>query len=415
MRQELLDRFFRYVKIDTQSSEDVEDRYPSTEKQKDLGRLLVQELRDLGLEDAGMDEYGYVMATVPGNLPAEKAAKVPVIGFLGHLDTSPEVSGKDVKPVVHENYQGEDIVLPGDPNQIIRIQDNPELKKYIGGDIITADGTTLLGADNKAGIAEIITLVSRLKENPEIPHGTLRIGFTPDEEVGTGTKYFDVGKFGSDYAYTVDGEKAGEVENETFNAALAVFTVRGINLHPGYAKGKMVNSIRILAEIVQALNSEPAPENTEKREGYLHPYVIQGGVEKTVMKVLIRDFETSGIEEKEKHLRAIRDSIAQRFPGAGIDLEIKHQYQNMRLKLEEEPRVVEYAMEAVKRAGLDPLLQIIRGGTDGARLCYQGLLTPNLFTGGMNFHSKLEWIPVQAMESAVETLIHLVQIWVEKG
>lgn len=415
MRQALLDRFFRYVKIDTQSQEDVEDQYPSTERQKDLADLLVKELKELGLEDVEMDEYGYVMATVPSNLDEEKVKKVPVIGLLGHVDTSPEVSGKDVKPVVHENYQGGDIVLPGDKNQVIREADNPELKRHIGSDIVTSDGTTLLGADNKAGIAEIVTMIDHLLKNPEILHGTLRIGFTPDEEVGTGTKYFDVKKFGADFAYTVDGEKMGEVENETFNAAQAVFSIRGINVHPGYAKGKLVNAIRIVADIIKEMENDPAPETTEKRGGYLHPYVLEGGVENASLKILLRDFEMEGIEEKANRLREIQKRVAESYPKAQIDLEIKEQYKNMFLKLEENPRVVEYALEAVKRSGIEPTLQIIRGGTDGARLCYQGLLTPNIFTGGMNFHSRLEWIPAQAMEKAVETLVSLVQVWTEKS
>ena len=415
MRQELLDRFFRYVKIDTQSQEDVQDRYPSTEKQKDLCKVLTEDLKELGLVDAQMDEYGYVTATLPGNLPEGKAENVPVIGFLGHVDTSPEVSGKDVKPIIHENYQGGDIVLPGDRSQVISASENAELQKYIGGDIITSDGTTLLGADNKAGIAEILTMVSTLKKHPEIQHGTVRIGFTPDEEVGTGTKYFDVKKFGADFAYTVDGEKAGEVENETFNAAVAVLKVKGVNVHPGYAKGKLVNSIRIMADIIKELEKYPAPETTEKREGYMHPYVLEGGVETANLKVLLRDFEMAGIREKEERLKEIKKTVSKRYPKASIDLEVKHQYKNMRLKLEENPIVVEYALEAVKRTGIEPELQIIRGGTDGARLCFQGLPTPNIFTGGMNFHSKLEWIPVQGMEKCVETLVHLVQVWAENS
>jgi len=403
------------VKIDTQSQEDVEDQYPSTEKQKDLAHLLVRELKELGLEDAEMDEYGYVMATVPSNLDEEKTRKVPVIGLLGHLDTSPEVSGKDVRAVVHENYQGGDIVLPGDKRQIIREEENPELKRHIRSDIVTSDGTTLLGADNKAGIAEIVTMIDHLLKNPGILHGTLRIGFTPDEEVGTGTKYFDVKKFGADFAYTVDGEKMGEVENETFNAAQAVISIKGINIHPGYAKGKLVNAIRIVADIIKEMENDPAPETTEKREGYLHPYVLEGGVESANLKVLLRDFEMENIEEKANRLREIQKRVAERYPKAQIALEIKEQYKNMRLKLDEDPRVVEYALEAVKRTGIEPKLQIIRGGTDGAKLCYRGLLTPNIFTGGMNFHSKLEWIPAQAMEKAVETLVNLVQVWTEKS
>ena len=415
MIQNLLKRFYRYVKIDTQSQEDVLDHYPSTKKQKDLSALLVKELKELGLHDAEMDEYGYVMATCPGNLPEDQAGRVPTIGFLGHVDTSPEVSGKNVKPILQENYQGGDIVLSGDSTQVIKEEDNPELKNNIGNDIITSDGTTLLGADNKAGIAEIMTMLEILKQKPDIKHGDLRIGFTPDEETGNGTKYFDVKKFAADFAYTVDGGTVGEIENETFNASAAVYKITGINVHPGYAKGKLVNGIRIVADIIKLLESEPAPETTEKREGYLHPYVIQGGVEEVTLKLLIRDFDMEGVEQKSERLKAIQKEVADKYPKATIDLEISESYRNMRYKLDEDPRVVEYAMEAVKRAGNEPKLQLIRGGTDGAKLSFEGLLTPNIFTGGQNFHSKLEWVPVQWMEKAVETLIQLVQIWVEKS
>lgn len=415
MHRDMLDRFFRYIKIDTQSREDVQDQYPSTEKQKNLSRLLLDELKKLGLKYAEMDKHGYVTATFPSNLPKEKAVKVPVIGFLGHMDTSPEVSGKNVKPVIHENYQGGDIVLPGDTSKIIKIEENPELKNNQGNDIVTSDGTTLLGADDKAGIAEIMTMLDFLKKHPEIPHGTSRIGFTLDEEVGNGTKYFDVKKFGADFAYTVDGEKVGGIENETFNASHAVFTVYGINVHPGYAKDKLVNAIRILSDILREMENEPAPETTEKKEGYLHPYVIQGGVEKAVLKVLIRDFELKGVEKKESRLRTIQKRVTKKYPRAKIELEVKEQYKNMRSQFDEDSRITEYALEAVRRTGIEPKLQSIRGGSDAANLCYKGLLTANIFTGGMNFHSKLEWIPVQAMEKAVETLVNLIQIWVEKS
>jgi len=410
-----LNRFFRYVEVDTQSQEDVEERFPSTEKQKNLSKMLVIELKELGLKDAQMDQFGYVMATLPGNLSKQQSAKVPVIGLIAHVDTSPEVSGQNVKPVVHKNYDGKDIRLPGDSTQVIRVADNSQLKDHLGDDIITSDGTTLLGADDKAGIAEIMTLLEYLKENPQVKHGTLRISFTPDEEVGCGTLHFDAKKFGTDYAYTVDGETVGEIENETFNAAAATFTVHGVNVHPGYAKGKMINAVRITAEIIKQLEKDPAPENTEKREGYLHPYVIEGGVEKSTIKILIRDFVQQGMDEKARRLNQVRDSVAANYPLAKIELEIKESYQNMKVKLDEEPKVVEYALEAVKRAGIEPHLQLIRGGTDGAKLCFMGLLTPNIFTGGHNFHSKLEWIAFQDMEKAVNTLVQLVQIWVEKS
>jgi len=415
MRDALLERFLRYVKIDTQSREGVEDKFPSTEKQKELSKLLVKELRELGLEDAEMDEYGYVMATLPSNLSEGERSKVPAIGFIAHVDTSPEVSGKDVKPIIHRNYRGGDIVLPGAPDQVIKVEENPALKDHIGDDIITSDGTTLLGADDKAGIAEIMTAIEYLLNHPEIKHGDIRIAFTPDEEVGNGTKYFDKEKFGVKYAYTVDGESIGEIENETFNASGAVFTIHGINVHPGYAKNKLVNAVKIASFIVQEIDKYPAPENTEKREGYLHPYVIEGGVEKCTVKVLIRDFETSGMKEKENILNDIKKTAESKFPGSKVELEIKESYKNMKIKLEEDPRVVEYALEAVKMAGLEPKLQIIRGGTDGAKLCFMGVLTPNIFTGGHNFHSKQEWISLQAMEKAVETIVNLVKIWTEKS
>ena len=415
MPESVLARFLRYVQIDTQSQDDVEDRYPSTEKQKDLCRLLVKELKDMGLADAAMDEYGYVMATLPSNLPKDQAGKVPVIGFLGHVDTSPEVSGKDVKPVVHKNYQGGDIVLPGDPSQVITEAENPLLAKSKGEDIVTSDGTTLLGADNKAGIAEILTAMDTLIRNPELKHGNIRVGFTPDEETGRGTEHFDVKKFGAKVAYTVDGGTPGEIENETFNAMAAEFKIQGVNVHPGYAKDKLVNAIRIGAEIITELKNDSAPETTEKREGYLHPHMIQGGVEETVIKLLIRDFDEAGMEEKSARLRSIQEKMTARYPKAKIHLTIQESYKNMKVKLDEHPEVIEYALEAVRRAGLEPEMQIIRGGTDGARLCFMGLPTPNIFTGGQNFHSKREWVSVQAMEKAASTVVHLVQIWAEKS
>ena len=415
MDKEILEHFFRYVKIDTQSQEDVTDRYPSTAKQLDLAKILVKELIDLGLKDAAMDEFGIVMATLPSNLAPTEAARIPVIGLIAHLDTSPEVSGKDVKPIIHQNYRGGDIKLPGDPNVIIRQSENPILAEKIGEDIVTSDGTTLLGADDKAGIAEIMSFLSYLQKHPDIKHGTLRIAFTPDEEVGAGTDHFDVKKFGADFAYTVDGETVGEIEIETFNASAGIFTVHGINVHPGYAKGKMVNAIPIAAEIVRLIDREPSPATTEKREGYLHPYVIEGGVEKVTLRVLLRDFDADGIRAKTVRLNEIRDQVAAQFPRARVELEVKESYKNMYVKLAENPKVIEYALEATRRAGIQPKTQIIRGGTDGAKLCFMGLPTPNIFTGGHNFHSKQEWISVQDMEKTVATLVNLVQVWVEKS
>ena len=410
MKERMLERFLRYVKIDTQSSETAGDAYPSTEKQKNLLKLLVDELKELGLTDVSMDEYGYVFGTRPANV----SEHIKTIGFISHVDTSPEVSGENVKPQIHKNYQGEDIVLPGDKTQVIKFDENPHLKEHIGHSIITSDGTTLLGADDKAGIAEIMTMLEYFSTNPDVKHGTIKVGFTPDEEIGEGTKYFNVEKFGADFAYTVDGESPGEVEDETFNASLAEFEIKGVNVHPGYAKDKMVNSIRIIGDIIHEINSYPAPETTEKKEGFLHPYVLSGSVDESHLKVLIRDFELKGIEEKSKVLNDIRNKTADKYPGAEINLTIKEQYKNMKIKLDEEPRVIEYAEKAVKMAGLEPQRHAIRGGTDGAKLCFMGLLTPNIFTGGHNFHSRLEWIALEDMEKAVEVLINLVKIWAEE-
>lgn len=412
MREKMIDRFFQYVKIDTQSKEGVEDQYPSTEKQKNLLKILVDELKELGCEDVDMDEYGYVMGTYPSNL--EEDGDAPAIGFIAHVDTSPDVSGKDVKPVIHENYDGGDIQLPGDESIVLKADENPELEEHVGDDIVTSDGTTLLGADNKAGITEILTMLEYLNDHPEVKHGELKIGFTPDEEVGNGTKYFDVDKFGAKYAYTVDGETVGEIENETFNAAVANFTVNGINVHPGYAKGKLVNSIKIASRVIELISDNPAPETTEKREGYLHPYTIEGDVEQSKFKVLIRDFEKKGMQEKKDVLNQIRDKVADEYPRAEVVLDIEEQYENMKVVLEKHENVVQNALDAVEKAGIEPKLNLIRGGTDGARLCFMGLPTPNIFTGGHNFHSKKEWIAIQGMEKTVDTLVQLVQIWASK-
>ncbi len=407
----VVDRFLKYVKYDTQSSE-TSDTYPSTEKQKELGKALVEELKAMGLKDAEMDEYGYVMATLEANTDK----KVPVIGLIAHMDTSPEVSGANVKPIIHKDYQGGDIALPGDPEQIIREADNPALKKQIGNDIITSDGTTLLGADNKAGIAEIFDAVNHLIKHPEIKHGKIRIAITPDEEVGAGTKYFDIKKFGADYAYTIDGESAGEIEDETFCADTVHLTIKGVNVHPGYAKGKLVNAIKIAGRILDQLPKDRlSPETTEKREGYLHPYVINGGVEETTIKILVRDFTVEGLHEHEDFLKKLVEKVMADYPKAGFDFKVEESYRNMKYKIDEDPKVVEYALEAVKRSGLTPIKNIIRGGTDGSRLSYMGLLTPNIFTGGHNFHSKKEWISIQDMKKAVEVIINLVQIWEEKS
>jgi len=405
MTREVVERFFRYVKIDTQSKDGAEDEYPSTKKQFDLLNLLVDELTEIGLQDVVIDQYGYVTATLPSNLPGGNEA--PVIGFLAHVDTSPEASGEGVRPVIHENYQGGKIVINREKDLILDPDENPVLKDNIGNDIITSDGNTLLGADNKAGVAEIMTALDQMVRNPSIPHGKIRVGFTPDEEVGNGTKFFDVEKFGADFAYTIDGSILGEVENENFNAATAIFKLQGYNVHPGYAKDKMKNSIRALGDIITRLPREIAPETTEKREGYLHPHQCTGSVDYSEIKVLIRDFERDGMEQKRAILERVRTDVAEIHPDVKVELEIKDSYRNMRIKIDKDPRVMEYAMKAVRMAGIEPKRNIIRGGTDGARLSYMGLPTPNVFTGGRNFHSVKEWIPVPAMEKAVEVIVNI--------
>ncbi len=405
----VVDRFLKYITYDTQSSE-TSETYPSTEKQKLLGKYLVEELREMGLSDAKMDDYGYVTAT----LPANTSKTIPTIGLIAHMDTSPDVSGKDVKAIVHKNYQGGDIVLPGDTTQILREKESPDLKNQIGHDIITSDGTTLLGADNKAGIAEIFDAIHHLIHHPEIPHGRIRIAVTPDEEVGNGTKYFDVEKFGADFAYTIDGESAGEIENETFCADSVLIKINGYNVHPGYAKNKLVNSIKIMSELIDRLPKDTlSPETTEKRQGYIHPHGIEGNVERSMVKFLIRDFTVEGLKEKEAFLKDLAERIVSNYPKATLEFEVSESYRNMKYKLDETPHVTEYAIEAIKRSDMQPRLGMIRGGTDGSRLSYMGLPTPNIFTGGHNFHSKLEWISVQDMQKAVDVIVNLVNVWAE--
>lgn len=410
----LVERFLRYVKIDTQSKEDI-DSIPSTKKQFNLANLLVEELKALGLTDVRVDKHCYVYATLPSNLPPEQARKIPTIGLIAHLDTSPEISGENVKPIIHKNYQGGDIILPGEYTQIITVKDNPNLLDNIGTDIITSDGTTLLGADNKAGIAEIMTALQILVNNPSIPRGTIKIAFTPDEEVGKGVDAFDVKGFGAQYAYTIDGGQTGEINNETWNADLAIITIQGRNTHPGTAKGKMINSLYAMAYLISQFPDNMKPETTDGRVGFMHPYSGKLDTEESTLKVLLRDFELAGLENQKKILEQKRNETQNKFPNVKIIIDVKESYRNMRLVLENVPFVTEYAVEACKRAGVTPKFKPIRGGTDGARLTYMGLPCPNIFTGGENAHSKLEWIPVRGMEKAVETILHLIQIWVEKN
>jgi tripeptide aminopeptidase len=415
-QQQLLDRFLRYVKIDTQSDESSKTS-PSTEKQKDLGRLLVEELKELGCSDAAMNEYGYVFATVPGNLPEDHPAhdKVPTIGLISHVDTYFATPGANVKPQVIESYKGGDITLPGDPKQVIRCDENPNLASCKGQTIITSDGTTLLGADDKGGIAEIMTVIAWLKDHPEHLHGTVRIGFTTDEEVGRGTEHFDVKAFAADYAYTLDGSDLGEIEDETFCADTANIVIEGHDVHPGYAKDKLVNAVRVAAALIDRMPLEYLPETTEDREPYLHPYMLSGDVSRAELKVLVRAFEVDELHARENALRQVVAEAEKLFPKAKITVEIEESYRNMSYKIAEDPKVLDYALEAVSRQGIEPKRQAIRGGTDGARLSYMGLLTPNIWTGGQSFHSVQEWVSLTWMTAAVETTLQLLSVWVDQS
>jgi len=407
----VVERFLRYVKYDTQSSEE-STTFPSTEKQKILGQVLAEELKEIGMQNVELDEFGYVYAELPSNTEKD----VPPIGFLAHIDTSPEVSGANVNPIIHKNYDGGKIVLPADPTQVIDPEEHPDLKEQIGSDIITADGTTLLGADNKAGVAEIVDAMRYLIQHPEIKHGPIKVCFTPDEEVGRGTEKIRLDRFGAKYAYTVDGESLGEIENETFCADTVILTIQGFNCHPGYAKNKLVNAIKIAADFIDALPKDSlSPETTEGREGYVHPYVLNGGVDVTTIKILIRDFEESGLKEKEAFLKALAEEIVSKYPKASFKFDVQESYRNMRYVLDQHPQVVQYALEAVERAGIKPKLNIIRGGTDGSRLSYMGLPCPNIFAGEHAFHSRLEWVSVQDMQKAVDVIVNLCKIWEEKS
>ncbi len=413
-RQHLLERFLRYVKIDTRSDESSETS-PSTEKQKDLSKILVQELKELGCNDAVMNEWGYVFATVGENLPNDHPAKgkVPTIGLIAHVDTYFGTSGKDVKPQIIESYDGTDISISAD--QVLKVEANPNLKKCVGHTLIHTDGTTLLGADDKAGVAEIMTLVAWLKDNPDHLHGPIRIGFTTDEEVGRGTENFDVEVFGADYAYTLDGSDLGEIEDETFCADTANVTITGHDVHPGYAKDKLVNSLRVAAAIIDGIDDTYLPETTEKREPYLHPYICSGDVTKTDLKVLVRAFSVPKLEAREAHLQEVVDAVGKRFPKAKIDIAIEESYRNMAYKIKEDSKVLDYALDAVDRIGITPIRQAIRGGTDGARLSFIGLLTPNVWAGGQSFHSVNEWVSLEWMAKATEATGEILSVWVERS
>jgi tripeptide aminopeptidase len=405
------ERFLRYVTIDTQSDPE-SPASPSTEKQKDLGRVLAAELRDMGVEDAHLDDYGYVYATIPANT----TKKVPVICFCSHMDTSPDCSGKNVKPQVINNYRGGDITLSGDTSQVIRFAEHSALKNQIGNDIITTDGTTLLGADNKAGVAEIMDAAHFFINNPDVKHGTIKILFTPDEEIGRGVDNVDLNKLGAEFGYTMDGESAGCVEDETFSADGATITINGVSAHPGYAKGKMEHAIKIAAAIVERLPREGcSPETTSGKQGFLHPIGIEGALEQATLSFIVRDFTEEGLKEKEILLETIVKDVMKDFPRSTYKFEVREQYRNMKQVIDRHPHILEYAIEAIRRAGLRPIRTAIRGGTDGSRLSFMGLPCPNIFAGEHAFHSRLEWVSRQDMEKAVQTIVHLAMIWEEKA
>ena len=407
----MTERFLRYVVIDTQSDPS-SPTCPSTEKQKDLGRLLAAELQAMGIPDAHLDEHGYVYATIPANT----AKQVPVVCFCSHMDTSPDCTGRDVKPQIVRNYRGGDIVLPGDPTQVIRRADHAALGDQVGNDIVTSDGTTLLGADNKAGIAEIMDAAQFLIQNPQIKHGTIKILFTPDEEIGRGVDKVDLKKLAADFGYTMDGETAGNIEDETFSADAAVITIEGVSTHPGFAKGKMEHAIKIAAAIVDRLPRDScSPETTEGMQGFLHPIGISGALEKTTLNFIVRDFTDEGLKEKEALLDGIVKDVMKGYPHSTYRMEVKHQYRNMKQVIDRHPEIIDNAMEAIRRAGLAPVKTSIRGGTDGSRLSFMGLPCPNIFAGEHAFHSRTEWVSVQDMEAAVRTIVHLAMVWEERA
>jgi tripeptide aminopeptidase len=411
MRTSALERFLHYVTFDTRSDE-ASKTCPSTPGQRVLMDRLASELSALGLSDVVVDENGYLMATVPATSPK---TSVPVIGFIAHVDTSPEMSGANVRPIVHHSYKGDDIVLPDDPSAVLRVADNPALAARVGDDIVTASGSTLLGADDKAGVAVIMAAVEHLVGHPEIPHGVVRIGFTPDEEIGRGADHFDVARFGASCAYTLDGGSRGELEFESFSADLLTVTFRGFNTHPGYARGRMVNSIRAAADFIASLpRAELTPETTEGYDGYVHPYALDASVDKTTVRVLIRDFLTGELGTKRAMLEHLARAAADAHPGCRLETAVTEQYRNMREVLDHHPEVVECAREAMRRRGIAPVEHPIRGGTDGSRLSFMGLPTPNLFAGEHNFHSRLEWVSAQDMDKAAEVIVELCRVWASR-
>jgi len=406
------ERFMRYVQVDTQSDPHA-TCFPSTEKQKDLGKILVQELIAIGITDAYIDEHGYVFGTIPATSGKEN---IPTLCFCSHMDTAPDCSGTNVKPILHKAWDGSDIVLPDDTTQIIKKEDYEYLQSRIGDDLITASGTTLLGADDKAGVAIIMDATNYLITHPEIQHGRIRVLFTPDEEVGRGVEMLDMKKLDADFGYTLDGGERGALEGDTFSADGVTITIHGVSAHPGYAKGKMVNALKIASEFIDALPKEEwSPETTEDKQGYVHPLHMEGIAEKVTMQFIIRDFVTANLKSHEDKLKAILEEVLQNHPKAHADFVVKEQYRNMREILDQHPQVMAYAAEAMTRAGVQPEIMLVRGGTDGSRLSFMGLPCPNLFTGEMAIHSKHEYVSVQDMNKAVDTIIQLVQVWEEKA
>jgi len=411
-KRAIVERFMRYIQIDTQS-DPKSTNHPSTEKQKNLSLLLAKELNEMGITDAEMDEFGYVYATIHSN--SEKKT-IPVICFCSHVDTAPDCSGTNVKPILHKNYDGEDITLPDDTSQVLSPVAHPYLRNHIDEDIITASGKTLLGSDDKSGVAAIMQAADFIMKNPSIKHGDIKILFTPDEEVGNGTAKLDMQKLGAKYAYTLDGGEAGSLEDETFSADGATIIIHGVSAHPGYAKNKLVNALKVAAEILHTLpTNEWAPESTEKKEGFVHPVRMEGIAEKATIEFIIRDFDTDKLKPYEDRLKSISEEVVGHYLGAWMEFTITEQYRNMKQILDENPQVAAYAAEAINRAGLDVKTESIRGGTDGSRLSYMGLPCPNIFTGMQAIHSKLEWIGVKDMVKASETIVHLCMIWEEKS
>jgi len=407
----IANRFMRYVQIDTQSDPQ-SGTHPSTEKQKDLSKILVEELKQIGITDAEMDTNGYVYATISSNSDKKN---VPIICFCSHVDTAPDCSGTNVKPILHKNYDGEDIVLPDDKTQILSTVNHPYLKEHIGADVITASGSTLLGADDKSGVAAIMQAAEFLMKNPDLKHGEIKILFTPDEEIGQGTAKLDMQKLGAQFGYTLDGGEAGSLEDETFSADGATIIINGVIAHPGYAKNKLVNALKIAGEILHALpTSEWAPEATEKKEGFVHPIRFDGIAEKATLEFIVRDFDDEKLKEHGERLKKIAENVVSHYLGATMEFSVHEQYRNMKKILNKNPQVTAYAAEAINRAGLDVTTESIRGGTDGSRLSYMGLPCPNLFTGMQGIHSKQEWIGVNDMAKAAETIVHLCMIWEEK-